>query len=284
MYRDEKGRFCKAPLPVLNPENNMEAGKKAIEEIVDGGLWKEQDECSYGIVYKDGHVQKHLNDVCHARMRIQPGHGVAVSAFDLPHKEGHKKEQLLKWFHFMANEGLFRDIILTKDPEYMYKYGVVFDVDKPYSQVVTAAVALRLCTEYPDALSNFVAHYDKGCYSPGMLLLLTFCTCKGGKMLNSFGYGHSCFSTLAPVDETRQWMLTNTLPPCGDRPFHTGMATYYLFRTIWPSAEKWGFPERENLQQIISRIHGVAYRAFGEKKDPAANNTVDAFVKFMENK
>lgn len=151
----------------FRPSHNDINVDKALE-IVDEGerLLKALDKkvgkspgvCSYAVQTDDGDVRWHVKDVCHARLRLWENE-ISLKNAAL-HVRGHYEaannpKHYKEWVTYITQESPWKDCFLPRSVDKILNDGVLLNLDKTINEVICAAVALRIGSEFPTQLKLF---------------------------------------------------------------------------------------------------------------------------------
>lgn len=138
------------------------------------------------------------NKVCHADMQQQEKFKVKyVITLGSNTTEGNRwvkghasKEKEIEYINYLANYSPYSDAILTKDPEFILKYGYVIDADAPSRIVVGACFATRQLWEKPFRVEAFYALMLAGVKPDAAFMFAHQCSVfSGGKVKFTLGDG-----------------------------------------------------------------------------------------------
>lgn len=152
---------------VAKPIVEMNEGEKLLKELNDK-VAGNAGTCSYVLQTEKGKKSWHVRDACHARLstrwRDEVQGVVTHVALNVnghyvrhPYKEAYKE-----WVKFIIFESSFKDCFLPTTLDNVLASGVLCNVEKPTSQLVAAAVALRVGSEYPRQCELFKKMLDLG--------------------------------------------------------------------------------------------------------------------------
>ena len=171
------------------------------------------DTCSYAIEFADGKRRFQVRDACHYRIRHHSNDGYCVTKNDPKGVKpvavalnigGHVKQMVDKHIEaykahvkYILDESPWSKAFLTRYSDDVMKTGVLMDLTQPYSFVCSAAIALRVGSEYQASLPIFKELIDMK-YSGNVAFIMSHITQleKDGKYsLRSQGGGHHVFNT-----------------------------------------------------------------------------------------
>lgn len=161
--------------PVLPKLNTIDKDLQELKDKVDKGR---AGTCSYAVKYKNYKTRYQIADVCHARIFTSyyaEEKGKEIEAIYL-NVSGHynkhvDKEAYKEYVKYITQESPWAKAFIPRDIDMIIKDGVAMDVTQPHNFVASAAVALRVGSEYDTVPSLFKKFIDTG--SPANAAWLT---------------------------------------------------------------------------------------------------------------
>jgi len=152
-----------APAIVLEPPKDE--GELLLKELSDK-VAGAAGTCSYVLVPEKGAKHWHVRDACHARMSTK-WRNIDVVKHVALNIDGHflkhpDQGAYREWVQYILFESGFKKMFLTTTLDKALASGVLLDVEKPTSQLVAAAVALRAGSEHRGDLEVFKKMLDIG--------------------------------------------------------------------------------------------------------------------------
>lgn len=119
--------------------------------------------CSWTQMSKDGHVSHKPAMICHAALGYGSSQIMQLVLNTSAHRRTHASPEAYdKFIHHMLNESPWAPYYVTKDVKEAHELGVVMNMDKGKNFVVSAAIALREGSEYPQVAPRFAYWLDQG--------------------------------------------------------------------------------------------------------------------------
>lgn len=110
-------------------------------------------------------------------------------------------EALRLWVTYLANYSPYADAVITKDPDFIIKYGYILDASAPARMVVGLCYASRQVWEKPQRAEGFLELYKQGIEINAAFLFGSQCSeYRNGKMKFAQGgesHSHLCNSRLS---------------------------------------------------------------------------------------
>jgi hypothetical protein len=115
--------------------------------------------CSYATLYNDDTINWQVGDVCHARLFYGADKGIKGLFLNVSgHLDKHNyKEAYKEYIKYITTESPWAKAFLPRPLEKVMEDGVAMDVTQPHNYVISAAVALRVGSEYPITAREFYA-------------------------------------------------------------------------------------------------------------------------------
>lgn len=186
--------------------------KTLLEELKDK-IKGEAGTCSYALEFADGSRRFQIRDACHYRIRHHSRDGYCTSSKDpkdvkpvavalnisghVSRFKGERIEQYKAFVKYILDDSPWSKAFLTKYSDDVMNDGVLLDVTQSYSFVCSAAIALRVGSEYPTQLTYFKELIDMK-YSGNVAFVLSQVVQKEENnkySLRSQGGGHHVFNT-----------------------------------------------------------------------------------------
>jgi hypothetical protein len=209
--------------------------------------------CSYAMRRTDGVEKFHVRDVCHARLSYGPFSEIVLDVAEHL-AEAEDKEAYKDWVHWVLNASPMAKCFITKRIEDAMREGVYLDVTQPHSWNVTAAVLLRMGSEYPQRLKVWKTlvenKVDKGI---AWLLMSFYVPAAGGMYMQSNnGGGHDIVSPVFGFMQTLAFLKNGPINPGPASNVHNGR--YEIFASV---VKNYGVYDDKGLSKQLYALDGT---------------------------
>ena len=127
----------------------FKTAKKVRDELRDN---HKEYNCSYGIVLEDGTNVQVSNRVCFLSVKysfIDNIKNKEIKYFITVSLENKLRDCDIKYLKWLTTQSCFNKAFITKKPETILEKGAILNVDYPPQYIISAAIAIRYCREYP---------------------------------------------------------------------------------------------------------------------------------------
>lgn len=201
------------PLPPkpVKPEHE-EAIKNlmpALEDMVKNHKKENTSFIKVGCDFKE--IDRYYNQVCHRTIQNECNFkvdyvctlGLNTTKIGSWVKGKPSDEALVLWVTYLASYSPYSEVFITKDPDFIIKYGYVIDADSPNRLVAGACYATRQVWETPWRAEAFLEFYKAGLPIDVAFVFASQCsTFNNGKMKLGMGHsGHNHFQASNASDE-----------------------------------------------------------------------------------
>ena len=137
--------------------------------------------CSYAVKYANGKTRFQKQDACHARIgpnchdEAYEKEPIAVALHLLGHyNNARNKDSYVSYVDYMINRSPWANAHLVKDAKDAVANCASMNLERPYHEILGAAVALREASEFPNNFASFKKALEMG-YCEHTAYLLTTC-------------------------------------------------------------------------------------------------------------
>jgi hypothetical protein len=210
--------------------------------------------CSYATLYNDDAINWQVADVCHARLFQGADKGIKGLFLNVSgHLDKHAyKEAYKEYVKYITTESPWAKAFLPRPLEKVMEDGVAMDVTQPHNYVISAAVALRVGSEYPLTAMEFYALVKMGV--PGNIAWIVACYAeKGDKVATSaLSGGHHVFASGMDVDWIKAFFNKGKFNRPGDPVNELEENRYEILKCISPE-----YSDNSLSQWLINNHKGV---------------------------
>ena len=275
----ERNRIPVAPAVKPAPVVKEPPKPKTLLEELTGKVKDVAGTCSYAIEFADGKRRFQVRDACHYRIRHHGVDGYCSSHNDPKDVKpvavalnisGHVKQMVEKHIEaykahvkYILDESPWSKAFITRYSDDVMKSGVLMDLTQPYSFVCSAAIALRVGSEYQASLPIFKELIDMK-YSGNVAFIMSHITQleKDGKYsLRSQGGGHHVFNTGQAVAQFTQFFNEGKLNHDDGKYEDAAGKVYRIHDVIAPSTGNYGLDAKG----------GIGIQIFNDNKDMVKN-------------
>lgn len=154
------------PKAIIKPALGVELRQKVGNNV---------GECSYAIEFNDGERVFQVADVCHARLRQMSDREITSVVLDVQgHILNNESQEYRAYIDYIINVSPWSSVFHRKGLHHAIKNGIYLDVNRPISNVLGAAVALREGSEFKWKLPLFNKIIEAG-FSGNVAYLLSAC-------------------------------------------------------------------------------------------------------------
>lgn len=202
-------------------------GEQFAEEVREKGVDRV---CSYAYVTVYGNKRKQIGDVCHARLRGDPMKKIVLD-IGAHHRAHSQPEEYKKWVEWVINKSPVAQCFLTKSFDVGIKECLSLDVSKSHSWNVTAAIFLRMGSEYPHRLEVWSALVNEGVNPSIAWLLMSFFVYQGnGYVPSNNRGGHDVVSPSFCFSDTLKFIKKGLVNP--NKPSNQEAISYSIFESV----------------------------------------------------
>ena len=248
--------------------------------------------CSYVLRMADGGELWNLGDACHARLILPRNscdvtHVVLNNSLNFDKLSVADQRYYVEYLHYILNESPWANVFLNKSALEVSKKGVLLDVTVGINHLVSAAVAMRIGTEYASRLKMFSFSKKMGFSSHVSWLLSQLCYVGEGNLFtgpiqfNDLNGAHNVIASLRSLEHVLRFLktgkgveLANNVPF-----FQSQRVEYKILDYIAPDCRR-----SESIKGRFEYILGVKQAQWGEQS-PKMNNLRDVcrIGEFLEN-
>ena len=150
---------------------------------------------SYMMVDNEGKEAWHLNEACHYDLKRENNYGKRKYVLST----GHLVDPMVTadahylWIVYLTSYSPYADAFITKDPEFIIKWGYVMDCNVPKRILAGALMATRQVWEHPERAMGFLEIYKQGINIDAAFIFGGWCNayCEAGMKLSLGTTGHS---------------------------------------------------------------------------------------------
>lgn len=194
--------------------------------------------CSFAIQYEKSPTRFLIAQACHAPMGHWQAHlmkeKVLAVACDVSYhyRITKHKEAFKNFIDYIINHSPWKKFYIPKPIDAVLEDGIELDVSKPNSQVVAAAIALRIPHEYSARLEQYQMALDMGFSETVAFLVFQFTRInKDNLECYLHGGGHNVISADAS-NEALLSLFTNGYPQCTEEPYAVQHSGYSILRLV----------------------------------------------------
>lgn len=238
--------------------------------------------CSYAIEFADGKRRFQIRDACHYRIRHHSTDVYCPSSKDPVNVKpvavalnisGHIKQMIPERVEaykatvkYILDESPWSKAFLTRYSEEALASGVLMDVTQPYSFVCSAAIALRVGSEYPLTLQIFKELVDMK-YSGNVAFILSHMTQREQNnkySLRSQGGGHHVFNTGHAADQFIEFFNEGKLNLNDGKYEDAARTPYKIQDVVAPSTGHYALHSKGTIGNLIYSDNKDMVKVIGE--------------------
>lgn len=201
--------------------------------------------CTYAFKTMDNEVTYRINDICFASARVANGMkefviDIARTRQDLAKEEFCTFREWYKYAKYIFYDSPWAPYFKSKSLANALRYGLAMNTDKPFSRIISAAIALREGMEYPQKVRLFNRLMSDGISGDAAYVVTMAYQPRTHKNLNEiravfFGSGHNTISHSADADQVFKFFGTKEFNPAHSRPAKKSAHSFEVFLAATPN-------------------------------------------------
>lgn len=278
----ERPRQAVPVAPAVKPAPKAPPKPKTLLEELTHKVNGEAGTCSYAIEFADGKRRFQIRDACHYRIRHHSTDNYCPSSKDPANVKpvavalnisGHIKQMKPEFVDaykatvkYILDESPWSKAFLTRYSEDVFNSGVLMDVTQPYSFVCSAAIALRVGSEYPRSLLIFKQLIDMK-YSGNVAFIMSHIAQleqNNKYSLRAQGGGHHVFNTGHAPDQFIAFFNEGKLNYNDGKYEDAARQAYKIQDVIAPSTGNYSLESKGGIGNIIFTDNKDMVKVIGE--------------------